>query len=171
MEANLIDEDQREANKELVCSELEALSMTLNERELKVEGRDTKEELKLSRRPSKNEWKNCDIKSVQISIVPKTPTDKPVQFLTDEKVEYTAPSMPLLVLNIELLPTYPSHQPPKVSIKGFYERYSAILIDKLNSRWSSDVLVLYDWYSYCETELFTDQIIKATEQEECLTLK
>ncbi len=61
-------------NRDLIVSEVEALSMTLNDKELKVEGID-KEALSsvlvLTRRPSKEEWKDKDIKGIEITVMPK----------------------------------------------------------------------------------------------------
>ena len=50
-------------------SELEALSMTLNESELKVKGTLMGGALELSRRPSKNEWKEmASVKEIEITV-------------------------------------------------------------------------------------------------------
>ena len=59
-------------------TELEALSMTLNENELEVEGF-AMEKLVLSRRPSKSEWKEGGgVSKVIIRVMPKIPDDKKV---------------------------------------------------------------------------------------------
>ena len=66
--------DIASVNRELIASEIEALSMTLNERELKVEGGDGSSidsVLVLSRRPSKDDWKEKNIKSLEMSVMPK----------------------------------------------------------------------------------------------------
>jgi len=62
-------------NRELLQSEIEALSMTLNDKELKVEGSDgditTPTVLELTRRPSKEEWKDKIIKGIEVTVMPK----------------------------------------------------------------------------------------------------
>ena len=61
-------------NIELLQLELEALSMTLNDKELKVEGAEddtTTSVLVLTRRPSKEEWKDKIIKGIEITVLPK----------------------------------------------------------------------------------------------------
>ena len=61
-------------NRELLQLELEALSMTLNDKELKVEGAEddtTTSVLVLTRRPSKEEWKDKIIKGIEITVLPK----------------------------------------------------------------------------------------------------
>jgi hypothetical protein len=52
-----ISQSQVEDNRESQMNELEALSMTLSERELEIVSGTLGEQLVLSRRPSKNEWK------------------------------------------------------------------------------------------------------------------
>ena len=67
-----LDQAQVQANREMVVSELEALSMTLNEQELQVKGSaDTGFELVLSRRPSKQEWKDSDFSYLTINVLPQ----------------------------------------------------------------------------------------------------
>ena len=62
-------------NRELLQSEIEALSMTLNDKELKVEGSDgditAPTVLVLTRRPSKEEWKDKIIKGIEVTVMPK----------------------------------------------------------------------------------------------------
>ena len=61
-------------NRELLQLELEALSMTLNDSELKVEGAEddtTTSVLVLTRRPSKEEWKDKIIKGIEVTVLPK----------------------------------------------------------------------------------------------------
>jgi hypothetical protein len=52
-----ISQSQVEDNRESQMNELEALSMMLSERELEIVSGTLGEQLVLSRRPSKNEWK------------------------------------------------------------------------------------------------------------------
>ncbi len=73
--------------------------------------------------------------------------------------------MPILTLNIELPEGYPSNETPKVAIKGFYKRYFVELTNKLNEKWSPDSLVLYEWYSYCVTDFFSEIVSPATEND------
>jgi preprotein translocase subunit Sss1 len=61
-------------NRELLLSEIEALSMTLNDKDLKVEGSEEEKStsvLVLTRRPSKEEWKDKIINGIEITVLPK----------------------------------------------------------------------------------------------------
>ena len=52
-----ISEEKVQENRESQMNELEALSMTLTDSELEIVSGSLGEQLVLSRRPSKNEWK------------------------------------------------------------------------------------------------------------------
>lgn len=65
--------------------------------------------------------------------------------------------MPLVRLKIGLDNGYPCQSAPKVEVvSNFYKKYEEKIIEALISRWSPEAMVLYDWYSYCETDLFNE---------------
>ena len=111
----------------MVISELEALSMTLTESELQVKGStaDTSLELKLSRRPSKQEWKDCNIQFLIINVVPQLSDQKPIDLIVSSKkdkemTKIRVNQLPLVTLQIEITSQYPSNRPPVLRIEGFY---------------------------------------------------
>ena len=71
----------------------------------------------------------------------------------------------ILTLKIELTEGYPSHETPKLAITGFYQRYLVELTSKLNEKWSPNSFVLYEWYSYCVTDFFSEIISPAREND------
>ena len=73
--------------------------------------------------------------------------------------------LPILTLNIELPKDYPSQATPKVAINGFYQKYLEVLTNKLNEKWSPDSLVLYEWYSYCVTDFFSEIVSPTREND------
>jgi hypothetical protein len=55
-------------------------------------------------------------------------------------------------------PGYPSEEPPSLNVKGFYGKYQEQLREILEGRWSPGMLVLYDWYSYLQSD-FLDEVV------------
>ena len=122
-------------NKELQEQELEALRMTLNEKELVVL-EDEERTLLLNILP-------CEL-------------DKEVIVKQDSTNELRLKQFPKLSLRVTLLPTYPSHSSPAVEVAGFYGAFSSKIKLELSSRWEPDMLVLYEWFAFCQGELVRD---------------
>jgi hypothetical protein len=78
--------------------------------------------------------------------------------------------LPLLRLKINLTNGYPTLNAPAVHVEGFYKKYEAILIEKLHERWQPETLVLYDWYSFCENDMFSE-VMKHRKFEETYQLE
>ena len=65
--------------------------------------------------------------------------------------------MPLIKLKIGLDNGYPFQSAPKVEIMSkFYKKYEEKIIEALVSRWSPEAMVLYDWYSFSETDVVNE---------------
>jgi E3 ubiquitin-protein ligase RNF14 len=156
---------QAQENKEIVDSELEALSMTLNENEMKVicEGGDALQELQLSRRPSRDDWKGKEIRAIHITIQPTSMSDLPMELIVNRgegkgNVRYRTVMHPVLTLKIDLPPSYPSHSPPSLTIEGFYHKYYDKLWGILKEKWFPEQMVMYEWFDFCKNDFF-QQII------------
>jgi hypothetical protein len=156
------------ANRELLQSELEALSMTLNDKELKVVGSSDGDTsiptvLVLTRRPSKEEWKDKIITEIEITVLPKNLEGDgegglSLQLSNQKKeVMYKAQQIPLVRLRIGLDNGYPCTSAPRVAVLSqFYKRYEEKILEALVSKWSAESMVLYEWYNYCEIDLFNE---------------
>lgn len=138
--------------------------MTLNDKELKVEGSDgditTPTVLELTRRPSKEEWKDKIIKGIEVTVMPKNleGEGETLQLANEKKeVLYKAQQIPLVRLRIGLDNGYPSTSPPIVEVVStFYKKYEEKIIEALISKWSPESMVLYEWYNYCEIDMFNE---------------
>ena len=60
-------------------------------------------------------------------------------------------------LRIGLDNGYPCTSAPKVEVLSkFYKKYEEKIIEALISKWSPESMVLYEWYNFCEIELFDE---------------
>ncbi len=63
-----------------------------------------------------------------------------------------------MVIELKLGHSYPSKSPPSIKIKGFYEKFCEQVSNTLIGKWSSDMMILYEYYTYCQSELSMDVI-------------
>mmetsp|Transcript_31208 Transcript_31208/g.23193 ORF Transcript_31208/g.23193 Transcript_31208/m.23193 type:complete len:163 (-) Transcript_31208:175-663(-) len=61
--------------------------------------------------------------------------------------------LPLLHLSLSLPVSYPSATSPKLSLSGFYAKFEKELELQLQERWMPEQLVLFDWFSFLQSEL------------------
>lgn len=149
--------------------------MTLNDKELKVEGSEgdlstTSSVLVLTRRPSTEEWKDKIIKGIEVTVLPKNLEGEgclSLQLANKKKeVLYKAQQIPLVKLRIGLDNGYPCTSAPRVEVLStFYKKYEEKIIEALISKWSPESMVLYEWYNFCEIELF-DEIFQPIKTDD-----
>ena len=134
-------------NKEMLEQELEALSMTLVVgKEIKIKG-------------ESGEGKNL----IELCIIPDMPDEKPLSLLvvsSKQSKDFVIKQLPLIKLEITIDEGYPSRNSPFVKVNGFYGRFEEELKSVLTEeKWTSEAMVLYDWYSYCKSE-FISEIVR-----------
>lgn len=84
-------------------------------------------------------------------------------------MRYRATVLPLVLLTIDLPPSYPSHSPPALKLEGFHHRYEEQLREKLMSKWFPEQMVLYEWFDFCKNDFYSEIISpKPTMIEEVL---
>jgi hypothetical protein len=68
--------------------------------------------------------------------------------------ETVSGNYPLVRLIIEIPKGYPDNESPKVTVEGIFGLYNDQIVQKLSrDKWDSGQLVLYEWYTYCKTEM------------------
>ena len=60
-------------------------------------------------------------------------------------------------------PGYPSEEPPSLTVQGFYGKYQEQLRERFEERWSPGMLVLYDWYSYLQSDFIEEMVLPLKE--------
>ena len=61
-----------------------------------------------------------------------------------------------MVLELSLnAKTYPSKEPPEIFIRGFWNNKAYTITCRLIERFQAGYPVVYDWYAFCQNELFT----------------
>ncbi|CDW89108.1 e3 ubiquitin-protein ligase rnf14 [Stylonychia lemnae] len=140
-----LSEDQILSNIEMQNMELEALTMTLNEKEMKV---------------TEDIENGVAFKMLELHIKPQkfgSPINMNVLHskgfqVKQEQIE----QLPKITLKIKLKRAYPSSQPAIIMIEGFYEKFMSKIEEILNSKWSEDQLILYEWFTYCQQDIIID---------------
>jgi hypothetical protein len=127
-------------NRGLQEQELEGLKMTLTDQELKV-------------------LSECEI---EYTLIPQRAGDKLIELKVSLSkpgaVSLTSERVPLMRVRIGIGQGYPSEEPPSLNVQGFYGKYQEQLREILDERWSPGMLVLYDWYSYLQSD-FLDEVV------------
>ena len=96
-----------------------------------------------------------DIFDIELTIVPSQLENQFILAkLKDNDDSVKAPFFPRLILKITLDPkTYPSKDPPKVEVLGFFRPYTYFFVSKLHQRFEVGYTVLFDWFTYAKNEL------------------
>jgi hypothetical protein len=81
-------------------------------------------------------------------------------------MRYRTTVVPVLMLTINLPPSYPSHSPPELKLDGFYRKYEEQLKEKLVSQWFPEQMVMYEWFDYCKNDFFAEIIAPKPTQIE-----